>query len=150
MKLGIVDTPGFGDTRGFAKDKENVKNIVDKVNQVKYIHCIGLIINGTESRMSQQLKYVVSEISAILSKATISNILVVFTNVESKRKANFKIRMLTEALGRDMPESNSVSLDNPYCLFQDESSDISDDVECDFIKACDALHGFHNAKISKI
>ena len=121
LKLGIVDTPGFGDTRGLEKDKENVKNIVEKVNEVSYIHAICLIINGTESRMTPQLRYVVSEISAILPKATVSNILVIFTRVCDKDKASFELSELKQFLGRDIPESSAFYIDNPYCILRKKS-----------------------------
>ena len=116
LELGIDDTPGFGDSCGFEKDKENVRNIVDKVKDVYYIHAICLIINGAEARISPQLRYVASEIPPILPKATVSNIVVIFTNVCNKSRANFKLSKLAEFLGRDIPESSAFYIDNPYCI----------------------------------
>ena len=70
LNVGIVDTPGIGDTHGLERDERNVKNIVNKVNCVEYIHCICLVINRTVARMSANLRYVISEISSILPKET--------------------------------------------------------------------------------
>ena len=94
VKIGVVDTPGFGDTRGIDQDKENIKKIVDKVNEVEYINCICLIINGRLARMTHQLQYVVSEISAVLPKATATNIVVVFTNVKHAIDLSFEVDSL--------------------------------------------------------
>ena len=52
VTIGIIDTPGFGDTRGFDIDKRNVKDIVDKVNSVEYMHCICFVINGRQARIT--------------------------------------------------------------------------------------------------
>ena len=59
MTIGIIDTPGFGDTRGFEIDKQNVKNIVDKVNGVEYINCICFVINDARrgSRRSSSTSF---------------------------------------------------------------------------------------------
>ena len=121
LNIGIVDTPGFGDTRGLEKDEQNVKNIVDKVNSVEYIHCICLVINGTVARMSFHLRYVITEISSILPKETVDNILVIFTNAQNNLKANFKLKNLTEFMGRDLPQSNAFYFDNPLCTLQKAS-----------------------------
>lgn len=68
LTIGIIDTPGFGDTRGLSEDKKNTKKIVDTVRKAQYIHCICLVINARQSRMSSNLKYVLSEVSGILTK----------------------------------------------------------------------------------
>ena len=152
VQLGIVDTPGFGDTRGLEKDKENVKNIVEKVNQVEYIHAICLIINGTEARMSPQLRYVASEISAILPKATVSNMVIIFTRVCNKSRASFKLSKLAEFLGREIQESRAFYIDNPYSILQNDSSFIPQDIEKEFDAASTVFAAITNelARFKKI
>lgn len=145
VNVGILDTPGFGDTRGFDVDKENVKNIVDQVNKVECIHCICLVINGSQSRMTHQLKYVVSEISAILPRATVKNVLIVFTNAKDKSKSNFNIKTLTNLIGIEIPESCAFYFDNPYCGFQKvPPTDIPKGISQDFDDASKTFESMCN------
>ena len=50
--VGVIDTPGFGDSRGL---KENAGEIVRALSSEDYVNCICLTINGPESRMSATL-----------------------------------------------------------------------------------------------
>ena len=63
LNVGVIDTPGFGDSRGL---KENAGEIVRALSSEDYVNCICLTINGRESRMSATLKYVLSEVTSIL------------------------------------------------------------------------------------
>ena len=118
LTLGIIDTPGFGDTRGIEHDKKNVKNIVDKVNAVTYIHCICLVMNGRQSRLTHQLKYVVSEISAILPKSCVYNMIVVLTNVRDSYETSFRLEELVPYLGEKVKQLQVVYIENPFCLLE--------------------------------
>ena len=46
VNFEVIDTPGFGDSRGFEKDKEHVKSIVAEIEQEEHINAILLIMNG--------------------------------------------------------------------------------------------------------
>ena len=147
VKIGAVDTPGFGDTRGLDHDKENVKKIVDKLNEVEYINCICLIINGRVARMTHQLQYVVSEISAVLPKATATNIVVVFTNVKDANDVSFEIDSLApyRYLGTKLPSKNVVYIDNPWCTLQKmEKTNITKDLTKAFSRASESLEKMFN------
>ena len=122
LTLGIIDTPGFGDTRGIEQDKKNVKNIVDKVNAVTYIHCICLVMNGRQSRLTTQLKYVVSEISAILPKSCVYNMIVVLTNVRNSYETSFALKELEPYLGAEVKNLQVVYIDNPFCVLEKMTS----------------------------
>ena len=122
LTLGIIDTPGFGDTRGIEQDKKNVKNIVDKVNAVTYIHCICLVMNGRQSRLTTQLKYVVSEISAILPKSCVYNMIVVLTNVWNSYETSFALKELEPYLGAEVKNLQVVYIDNPFCVLEKMTS----------------------------
>ena len=130
FKLGIIDTPGFGDTRGIDHDKKNVKNIVDKVNAVTYIHCICLVMNGRQSRLTSQLKYVVSEISAILPKSCVYNMIVVLTNVPDNNYTSFCLEELEPYLGAEVKKLQVVYIENPFCLLEKMSKNNDIKVAC--------------------
>ena len=130
FKLGIIDTPGFGDTRGIDHDKKNFKNIVDKVNAVTYIHCICLVMNGRQSRLTSQLKYVVSEISAILPKSCVYNMIVVLTNVPDNNYTSFRLEELEPYLGAEVKKLQVVYIENPFCLLEKMSKNNDIKVAC--------------------
>ncbi|KAL5502010.1 hypothetical protein EMCRGX_G008703 [Ephydatia muelleri] len=115
MTIGIIDTPGFGDTRGFEIDKQNVKNIVDKVNGVEYINCICFVINGRQARVTPPFQYVVSEISAVLPKMSVKNMVVLLTNTRDETEANINMKEVTSFLGGEIMQENIFCLENPYC-----------------------------------
>ena len=56
-RLTVIDTPGFGDTRGTITDSENFEKIKKIVLEEQGINCICVIQNGRESRMNTQLRY---------------------------------------------------------------------------------------------
>merc|ERR1719433_2159778 len=49
--IKIIDTPGFGDTRGVEADEEIVKQFEYLFkNKISELHCILLVVNAGESR----------------------------------------------------------------------------------------------------
>eukprot|EP00731_Ephydatia_muelleri_P012011 Em0006g905a len=148
LTIGIIDTPGFGDTRGLTEDKKNTKKIVDTVKEAQYIHCICLVINARQSRMSSNLKYVLSEVSGVLPKATLNNLVVVLTNAKDESDASFDVRELTTFLGKEIPVGNVFYIDNPYCKWEklrqksgttEISKQLAKKLQRDFSDASDAL-----------
>ena len=105
------------------KTKKNVKNIVDKVNAVTYIHCICLVMNGRQSRLTSQLKYVVSEVSAILPKSCVYNMIVVLTNVRNSYETSFALKELEPYLGAEVNNLQLVYINNQFCTLENMTSD---------------------------
>ena len=52
----LIDTPGFGDTDR-SKDEKNLQNIMSKASSQQFISSIVLIINGSISRETTNLRY---------------------------------------------------------------------------------------------
>ena len=120
LEVGIIDTPGFGDSRGMEEDKKNVKKIVDTIEKVEYINCICLVINGRQARASLQLKYVLTEISATLPKTAFQNLIVILTNCGDVTDANFDVRELHSYFDAEVqikPE-RVFYIENPYCKLE--------------------------------
>ena len=116
MRMKVIDTPGFGDSRGLEKDKENVEKIIDALRGEDYINCVCLVINGRQSRMSASLKYVLSEVSSILPKEIFNNIIVVFTNNAEPLDCNFDISELDHFFGKKI--DHAFYIENPYCRIE--------------------------------
>ena len=114
----MIDSPGFGNSRGLQQDKENAKVIVSTLTVEEYINCICLVINGRTSRISATLKYVLSEVTGILPRVVLSNIVVVFTNATDVLDVNFDIRILTEYFGQPVQADHVFCIENPYCRFE--------------------------------
>ena len=116
MRMTVIDTPGFGDSRGMEQDTENVKKIIDALRHEDHINCVCLVINGRQARMSASLKYVLTEISTILPKEVFDNIVVVFTNTADPLDCNFDISELDPFFGRRIGCASYI--ENPYCRIE--------------------------------
>ena len=117
LKVGVIDTPGFGDSRGMAQDKQNVKKIIATLKGEDFINCVCLIINGRQARMSATLKYVMSEITAILPKEILDNIIIVFSNTSDPLDLNFDPKELDVFFGGSVTK-HIFFIENPYCRFE--------------------------------
>ena len=113
LKVGVIDTPGFGDSRGFMQDKTNAQRIISALKKEEYINCVCLIINGRQPRTSASLKYVFSEITAILPRDIFNNVIVVFSNTANSLDLNFDPGMLKEYFGIKI--KHMFFVENPYC-----------------------------------
>ncbi len=116
LKVGVIDTPGFGDSRGFSQDKKNSQRIINTLKEEEYINCVCLIINGRQARASASLKYVLTEITAILPQDILDNVIVVFSNTSDPLDLTFDVDMLKDYFGRDV--DNIFFVENPYCQFE--------------------------------
>ena len=112
----IIDTPGFGDSRGLQQDEKNVKSIISCLKDETYVNCVCIVINGRLARMTSNMKYVFTEITAILPRKILDNIVVVFTNTSNLLQANFDPAELQTFFGRNISEVHCI--DNPYCQFE--------------------------------
>ena len=118
LNVGVIDSPGFGDSRGLDQDKVNAREIVRALSSEDYVNCICLVIKGRDSRMSATLKYVFSEITSILPRVVLDNIIVVFTNSADALELNFDVTALDEFFGQPITEDRIFCIENPYCRFE--------------------------------
>eukprot|EP00971_Amphidinium_carterae_P214452 4255809-Amphidinium_carterae.1 len=109
--LKIIDTPGFGDSRGLDVDKEHVNRIMTCLKKIKTINCVLLTINGRQSRLTATMEYVLSQLTSVMPKSVLSHVAVVFTNTAKASKQTFKKTCLDLGLRHDMP---SCCIDNPF------------------------------------
>ncbi|EFA75588.1 hypothetical protein PPL_11093 [Heterostelium album PN500] len=74
-------TPGFGDTRGVEYDRFNSTQMLNTVVEQQDITCVIIVINGSDSRMTEHMKYVFQTIKDSLpSQVFANNVIVVYTN----------------------------------------------------------------------
>ena len=118
LSLKIVDTPGFGDTRGRAFDEKHTKMIVDCVKELGQVNAIAFVISGRESRLTPQLKYVLMEVCAILPKTAKNNIVAIFTNTTSPLYLSFDIDALSSMVEHQVTPERHIFIENPYVLWE--------------------------------
>lgn len=82
--LNIIDTPGFGDTRGLEKDQCTVNQIRHLFSEegakgVLYIDAVCFIVKAPDARLTASQKYIFSSIMALFGKDIKSNICTLVT-----------------------------------------------------------------------
>lgn len=115
LDIGIIDTPGFGDTRGFDKDSENIEKIIQILKSTEYINCVCLVINGRSARLSPSIKYVLTEITTILPQEIVNNLIVVFSNTNDELELNFDAEELNRYFQNKILTDRFFYIENPYC-----------------------------------
>ena len=113
FQLEVIDTPGLVDTRGEKQEQENIANIIQILRQEIFINCVCLIINGTQSRLIDAVKKVLSEIVSILPSDVLNNIIVVFTKVRDELSLEFDYCLL-KIFDLQIPNDYCFTFDNPY------------------------------------
>ncbi|XP_062284289.1 uncharacterized protein LOC133990131 [Scomber scombrus] len=85
--LTIVDTPGFGDTRGIKRDKEiteQIRNLFTDPNAVKEIDAVCFVAQASLARLTATQKYVFDSVLSIFGKDVAENIRVLVTFADNK------------------------------------------------------------------
>ena len=56
--INVIDTPGFGDTRGVAWDAKIEKLISGLLNKIPKLDYVNIVYKGSSNRLDQQTKFV--------------------------------------------------------------------------------------------
>ena len=64
----LVDTPGFGDTRGLKFDKASSEKIKEMVVAEGGFNCVCIVQNGRTPRLTNEISYCYSSLMEILPK----------------------------------------------------------------------------------
>ncbi|CAK6981347.1 uncharacterized protein LOC123971851 [Scomber scombrus] len=86
--LTIVDTPGFGDTRGIARDKEITKQLHSLFSSkfgVSEIDAVCFVAQASLARLTPSQKYVFDSVLSIFGKDVAENIRVLVTFADGQR-----------------------------------------------------------------
>lgn len=120
-KVRLIDTPGIGDTRGAAKDRENLGDILSVLRDYKHIHGILILLKPNEQRLDLMFKFCVQELLTHLHRDAAKNIVFGFTNT---RGTNYlpgdTFDPLRKLLQRFDDINISLGKDSVYC-FDSES-----------------------------
>ncbi|XP_062291129.1 uncharacterized protein LOC133995671 [Scomber scombrus] len=83
FSLTIIDTPGYGDTRGIEHDDVTTQKLHDLFRSDDGVHelnAVGLVLKATENRLSDRLKYIFDSVVSLFGKDMEENIVALITH----------------------------------------------------------------------
>ncbi|KAK9952911.1 hypothetical protein ABG768_016939 [Culter alburnus] len=83
VDLTIIDTPGYGDTRGISLDKEIAESFLSlctSAEGVHEIHAVCLVINATQNQLSDRQIYIFDAVQSLFGRDFAENIVLLFTH----------------------------------------------------------------------
>ncbi|XP_072304701.1 uncharacterized protein [Eucyclogobius newberryi] len=92
--LTIIDTPGYGDTRGIEHDGIITKKLLelfsapDEVSGVKSMDAVGLVLKSSKNRLDERIAYVFNSIISIFAKGMEKNIVAMMTHSDGMEPNN--------------------------------------------------------------
>ncbi len=86
--LVLIDTPGFGDTRGINFDEDIGKSLKEffsnKTHPINELSSIGLVIQASQARLTAEQMYVFNAVLNIFGKNVVKNICLLFTFADAQ------------------------------------------------------------------
>ena len=124
----IIDTPGFGDTRGVGRDKD-IESAVSSLFQRKngyleHINAVGFVIPESQKRLTPTQKYIFDSILSLFGKNIQENLMLLTTFTCEKSPHTLK---LAQAHGIEIDESRSFCFENAVVLDTEEEDENDDD-----------------------
>ncbi|XP_005953361.2 uncharacterized protein LOC102304485 [Haplochromis burtoni] len=88
FSLTIIDTPGFGDTRGIERDREiteQIRNLFTSSHGVTDIDAVCFVAQAASARLTATQKYVFDSVLSIFGKDVAENIRILVTFADGQR-----------------------------------------------------------------
>ncbi|CAF1014228.1 unnamed protein product [Rotaria sp. Silwood1] len=82
-KLRIIDTPGFGDTRGLRQDDANMQHILEYINELTHLNAVCFLLKPNASRINSFFIACLTQLLDLLGPNARQNIVFCFTNARS-------------------------------------------------------------------
>jgi GTP-binding protein EngB required for normal cell division len=82
-KLRIIDTPGFGDTRGPDQDELNMQHILEYINNLSHLNAICFLLKSNALHLHTFFQSCLSQLFSFLQQTARNNIAFCFTNGRS-------------------------------------------------------------------
>ncbi|KAM4527911.1 uncharacterized protein PAE49_024550 [Odontesthes bonariensis] len=89
--LTIIDTPGYGSTRGPEEDAVVGQRLFDLFRSedgVHEVHAVGLVLKATENRLSDRLMYIFDSVMSLFGKDLQKNIVALITHSDGRTPGN--------------------------------------------------------------
>ncbi|XP_072892144.1 uncharacterized protein [Hemitrygon akajei] len=85
--LTIIDTPGFGDTRGISRDHlitEHIRDFFTSQQGIDQIHAVCFVVQASLARLTHTQKYIFDSILSVFGKDIAENIQILVTFADGK------------------------------------------------------------------
>uniref|UniRef100_A0A3B4FVD3 Septin-type G domain-containing protein n=1 Tax=Pundamilia nyererei TaxID=303518 RepID=A0A3B4FVD3_9CICH len=86
--LTIIDTPGYGDTRGIEHDDSISGRLLDLFRSedgVHEVHAVGLVMKTTDNRLTDRLKYIIDAMTSLFGKDLEKYIVALITHSNGRK-----------------------------------------------------------------
>ncbi|CAF3323142.1 unnamed protein product [Rotaria socialis] len=82
-ELRIIDTPGFGDTRGSEQDDMNMQHILEYINNLTHINAICFLLKPNSTKLNIFFLSCLTQLFSLLDSNALNNIIFCFTSARS-------------------------------------------------------------------
>ncbi|KAL4512302.1 hypothetical protein ABPG72_005304 [Tetrahymena utriculariae] len=106
FNLTLLDSPGFGDTRGIKQDEQNRQYIYDKMKLIKKIHAICYVFKATETRTTKHAQYINDSVLKMFGSDAKTNIFIMFTFSETDQ-SKLEEQPGVEIINKDLKTPNA-------------------------------------------
>ena len=83
VRLRIIDTPGFGDTRGVEQDDQNIDHILSYISQLSHLNAICFLLKPSVARLHSSFRSCFMQLMNFFGTDVRDNIIFCFTNTRS-------------------------------------------------------------------
>ena len=116
-KLRIIDTPGFGDTRGLEQDDLNMEHIFRYLNYFSHVNAICFLLKPNASRLTSSFRSCLLQLYQMLSPNVRRNVIFCFTNARTSFYTPGDTAPLLRAMLKTLPSNDILfKKDNTFCF----------------------------------
>jgi GTP-binding protein EngB required for normal cell division/cytidylate kinase len=120
-KLRIIDTPGFGDTRGIDQDDMNMQHILKYANNMTHLNAICFLLKANATQLNNYFPICLTQLLDLLGPDARQNIIFCFTNARpSFYSPGDTARLLKTMLKSPLMVDIPFKKENTFC-FDNES-----------------------------
>ena len=113
LKVRILDTPGFAETRNVQQDEFDKKGITNQIRgQIDSVTAVLVLANGTVPRITVGVAHALSTLSEIFPSTLANNVAFMFTNFSTPLSWNFCQASVPSVL----KDARQFKIDNPFAL----------------------------------
>ncbi|XP_073719988.1 uncharacterized protein [Misgurnus anguillicaudatus] len=91
VDLTIIDTPGYGDTRGADRDieiAEHLLRLCTSEDVISEINAVCFVMKADQNRLSERQHYIFDAVQSLFGKDIVDNIVLLFTHSDGARPKN--------------------------------------------------------------
>ncbi len=126
IDLTVIDTPGYGNTRGIENDKEIAVNLLSLSKSAEEIHeidAVCLVIKATQSPLSNAHKYILDAVQSLFGRDIAENIVLLLTHSRGAHPKNVLTAVKEAKIKCAVNDKNQPV----YFLFDNCQSDTADE-----------------------